>query len=168
MTDILVISGPAGVGKSTTAFEVSYRLQAADVDHVLIDTDELDRIYPVPVDLSDVTERNLAVMWGTFVARGARRLILVGVYLDRVSERDWVRRAIPDAAIRCVRLVASDATLTDRVDRREIGSGRDEQLERTRRQVAAIDADRRESITIIVTDGLAVEDIAQQILAIWP
>ena len=44
MTDVLVISGPAGVGKSTTAFEVSLQLQAADVDHVLIDTDELDRI----------------------------------------------------------------------------------------------------------------------------
>ena len=43
MTDILVISGAAGVGKSTTAFEVSHKLQAANVDHVLIDTDELDR-----------------------------------------------------------------------------------------------------------------------------
>lgn len=168
MTDILVISGPAGVGKSTTAFEVSHQLQAAGVDHVLIDTDELDRIYPVPDDPSDVTERNLAAMWGTFAARGARRLILVGVYLDRPTELDWVRRAIPDAAITCVRLAASDATLVDRVDRREIGSDRAGQLERTRRQVAAIDADRREDVTVIVTDGLAVEDIAGQILAIWP
>jgi Mrp family chromosome partitioning ATPase len=168
VTDVLVISGPAGVGKSTTAFEVSHQLQAADVDHVLIDTDELDRIYPVPGDLSDVTERNLAAMWGTFAARGARRLILVGVYLDRPTELDWVRPAIPDAAITCVRLAASDATLVDRVDRREIGSDRAGQLERTRRQVAAIDADQRDGVTVIVTDGLAVEDIARRILAIWP
>ena len=168
MTDVLVISGPAGVGKSTTAFEVSHQLQAAGVDHVLIDTDELDRIYPVPDDLSDVTERNLAAMWGTFAARGARRLILVGVYLDRRTELDWVRRAVPDAAITCVRLAASDATLVDRVDRREIGSDRAGQLERTRRQVAAIATDRREGVTVIVTDGLAVEENARRILAIWP
>jgi hypothetical protein len=168
VTDILVISGPAGVGKSTTAFEVSHQLQAAGVDHVLIDTDELDRIYPVPDDLAAVTERNLASMWGTFAARGARRLILVGVYLDRPTQLDWVRRAISDAAITCVRLAASDATLVDRVDRREIGSDRAGQLERTRRQVAAMDADRREGVTVIVTDGLAVEENARRILAIWP
>lgn len=168
MTDILVISGPAGVGKSTTAFEVSHQLQAATVDHVLIDTDELDRIYPVPDDLSDVTERNLAAMWRTFAERGSRRLILVGVYLDRPSELDWVRRAIPEAAITCVRLAASDATLVDRVDRREIGSDRAGQLERTRRQVAAMDADRRDDLILVTTDGLAVEVIARQILSIWP
>jgi Mrp family chromosome partitioning ATPase len=168
VTDVLVISGPAGVGKSTTAFEVSHQLQAANVDHVLIDTDELDRIYPVPNDLSDLTERNLAAVWGTFAARGARRLVLVGVYLDRPSELDWVRRAIPDAAITCIRLAASDATLVDRVDRREIGSDRVGQLERTRRQVAAIDADRREGVTVIVTDSVAVKENARQILAIWP
>jgi Mrp family chromosome partitioning ATPase len=168
VTDVLVISGPAGVGKSTTAFEVSHQLQAANVDHVLIDTDELDRIYPVPEDLSDVTERNLAAMWGTFAARGARRLVLVGVYLDRPSELGWVRRAIPDAAITCVRLAASDATLVDRVDRREVGSGREQQLERTRRQVAAIDADPRGGVIVIDTDGVAVEENARRILAIWP
>ena len=168
MTDVLVISGPAGVGKSTTAFEVSNQLQAAGVDHVLIDTDELDRIYPVPDDLSDVTECNLAAMWATFAARGARRLILVGVYLDRPSELDWVRRAIPDAAITCVRLAASDATLVDRVARREIGSDRAGQLERTRRQVERLDADWREDLLLVSTDGLAVEETAQRILAIWP
>jgi Mrp family chromosome partitioning ATPase len=167
MTAVLVISGPAGVGKSATAFEVSNQLRAADVDHVLIDTDELDRIYPVPDDLSDVTERNLAAMWRTFATRGARRLIILGVFLDGASELEWLRRAIPDAAITCVRLSASDSTLVDRVTRRELGSDRDAQLERTRRQVLRLDSDRRDDITSIATDGRSLEDIAGEILALW-
>ena len=168
MTDVLVISGPAGVGKSATAFEVSHRLRGAGLDHVLIDTDELDRIYPVPDDLSAVTEDNLAAMWRTFAARGARRLILVGVFLDRVEELEWVRRAIPDAQFTCVRLLASDTTLVERVHRRELGSDRDDQLERTRRQVVKLDADRRAGIAMIATDGRDLGDIAMEILAAWP
>jgi Mrp family chromosome partitioning ATPase len=167
VTDVLVISGPAGVGKSVTAFEVSHQLQAADVGHVLIDTDELDRIYPVPDDLADVTERNLAAMWRTFAEQGARRLIIVGVYLDRAPELEWVRRAIPDATITCVRLSASDGTLVERVTRRELGSDRDGQLERTRRQVVRLEADRRDDITTIATDGRSLDDIAREILAVW-
>ncbi len=54
------------------------------------------------------------------------------------------------------------------MSRREIGSGRDDQLERTRRQVARIDAERREGVAVVVTNDLAVEDLARQILAIWP
>lgn len=168
MTDVLVISGPAGVGKSATAFEVSHRLRGAGLDHVLIDTDELDRIYPVPDDLSAVTEDNLAAMWRSFAARGARRLILVGIFLDRVEELEWVRRAIPDAQFTRVRLLASDATLVERVDRRELGSDRDDQLERTRRQVVKIDADRRSGIVRIATDGRDLGDIAAEILTAWP
>jgi Mrp family chromosome partitioning ATPase len=168
VTDVLVISGPAGVGKSATAFEVSHQLQAAEVDHVLIDTDELDRIFPVPHDLADVTERNLAAMWHTFAARGARRLILVGVYLDRTTELAWVRRAIPDSRFTCVRLAASDATLVDRISRREVGSQRDTQLDRTRYQVSALAADPPDELTLIDTDDRSVQDISGEILSLWP
>ena len=168
MTDVLVISGPAGVGKSAAAFEVSHALQAAGTDHVLIDTDELDRIFPVPADLAAVTRDNLAAIWRTFAARGARRLILVGVYLDRPEELAWVRQAVPDARFTCVRLTASDWTLAERVDRREVGSGGAEQLARTRSQVAAMRASRRHEVMEVTTDGRSVKDVATEILVLWP
>lgn len=82
-TEVVLICGPAGVGKSSSAIEVSERLQRDGVAHALIDTDELDRVFPVPQDLARVTERNLAFMRQGFHERGIRRLILVGVLLDR-------------------------------------------------------------------------------------
>lgn len=64
MTDVLLICGAAGVGKSSVAREISLQLERSGVPHALIDTDELDRIYPVPGDLPAVTERNLWAVWG--------------------------------------------------------------------------------------------------------
>ena len=149
------------------AFEVSYRLQARGTDHALIDTDELDRIYPVPPDLSQVTEQTLRAMWGAFSEQGSRRLILVGVYLDRPSELEWIARAIPNARFTLVRLLASHATLRERVMRREIGSGADAQLERTRLQATAM-RECESSVHAVETDGRSVTETAELILERWP
>ncbi len=133
MTDELVIAGPAGVGKSSVAFKISLQLQTAGVAHALIDTDELDRVFPVPSDLPRVTKQNLAAVWQTYRQRGIQRLILAGVVLDRPAELDWIARAVPGARFTLIRLAASAQTVLDRVTRREIGSGLEPQLERTRR-----------------------------------
>ena len=114
---MLVISGAAGVGKSSTAYEVSNQLQRAGVGHAVVDSDELDHIFPVPPDLARLTERNLKCVWSGFSERGVTRLVLVGVYLHRPAELEWIRRAIPGAHFTLVRLVASDETLADRLVR---------------------------------------------------
>jgi hypothetical protein len=163
-TEVVLICGPAGVGKSSAAIEVSERLQREGLAHALIDTDELDRVFPVPPDLARVTERNLAFMWEGFFERGIRRLILVGVWLDRDSELSWIRRAVPDARLTVVRLVASEATLVDRVRRREIGSGFEAQLGRTRKQLLALEQDPPTEAAILATDGASIGEIGDRIL----
>lgn len=168
MEDVLVISGPAGVGKSSVAFEVSRQLQLAGTAHALIDTDELDHIYPVPDDLPAITERNLAAIWGSFTERGTRRLILVGVYLDRPSELEWIARAVPHARFTLVRLTSSEDTLFERVRLREIGTGMRDQWERTMRQVSSTSDGTRADLHQVHTDGAPVVEIAQRVLALWP
>ena len=163
-TEVVLICGPAGVGKSSAAIEVSERLERESVAHALIDTDELDRIFPVPQDLARVTERNLAFMWRGFHERGIRRLILVGVWLDRPSELRWIRRAIPDARMIIIRLVASEATLVDRIRGREIGSGFEAQLQRTRKQLLALEKDPPTDAVILPTDGASTGEIADRII----
>ena len=73
---ILLITGPAGVGKSTLCWEMSAQLAAAEVDHAVIETDELDRVFPRPRagDLArirpgatDVSGINLAAIWSTYL-----------------------------------------------------------------------------------------------------
>lgn len=167
MTDVLVISGPAGVGKSSVAFEVSHQLQALGSDHALIDTDKLDRIYPVPADLSRLAEQNLGAIWRAFSARSATRLILVGVYLDRPAELDWITRAVPNARLTLVPLLASEAVLLDRLTRREIGSALEAQLARTRLQLRALHDDQRANVHMIATDGHSVLDLAHRIVTLW-
>lgn len=76
--DVVVISGAGGVGKSTVAFEMSQQLQAEGVDQALVDTDELDRIFPVPRDVPRIAEQNLRAVWEAFAEEGVRRLILTG------------------------------------------------------------------------------------------
>jgi deoxyadenosine/deoxycytidine kinase len=70
---VLVISGPAAVGKTSVASEVSAQLRAADVAHAVIDTDALDDVYPVPDEQWRLTERNLASVWRSFRELGTRR-----------------------------------------------------------------------------------------------
>jgi CO dehydrogenase nickel-insertion accessory protein CooC1 len=83
----LLITGPGGVVKTTVAFEVCRQLEAGGVAHAMIDTDELDRIYPAPPGdphKTNLTLTNLAAVWVNLRAAGAPRLILtmVTVSLD--------------------------------------------------------------------------------------
>jgi 2-phosphoglycerate kinase len=45
---IMLITGPAGIGKSTLCWEIGARLEEAKVAHAIVETDELDRVYPKP------------------------------------------------------------------------------------------------------------------------
>jgi hypothetical protein len=133
----------------------------------VIDTDELDRIYPVPDDLSRVTEHNLAAVWRGFRDRGVTRLILVGVFADRPTELEWIARSIPGARFTLVRLVAPWATLEERIRRREVGTGRAAQLERTASQVASMQTDQRAEVHLVETGGLSLAQAAGEVRRRW-
>jgi N-acetyltransferase len=47
-TELLLLGGRSGVGKSTVAGELHHLLAQADVKHALIEGDSLDLAYPAP------------------------------------------------------------------------------------------------------------------------
>ena len=166
MIEVAVIAGPAGVGKTTVAHEVSLQLRTAGVPHAVIDTDGLDDVFPVPEDQWRLTEHNLAHVWSAFRARGTDRLLLTGVYLHRPQELAWINRATGADRVVLVELTAPDTILEERVVRREIGSGGPSQLERTAAQAQRLAADRSPDTVVVPTGDRSVPAVASEIVAL--
>ena len=173
MTQILLITGPAGVGKSTLNWEISAQLSASGLDHAAIETDELDRIFPIPSaseledlrpGMADISEANLASIWKNYRALGCNRLVLSGVMLWVDEDQKWIRRAIPNADFIVVRLVASDKTLLNRLEKREIGSGKQGQICRTLGQANRIASFGSAGILEFLTDDKTPQELASELL----
>ena len=166
MVDVVVIAGPAGVGKTSAANEVSMQLRARGVAHAVVDTDALDDVFPVPENQWEITERHLAFMWTSYREIGTARLILTGVHLHDPAELRWIRRATTPGRVALIRLDAHDETLAARVRAREIGSACEDQLARTRRQAVDLRDGSDEGVSVIETDGRPIADVASEIIGI--
>lgn len=173
VVDVLLLTGPAGVGKSTLSWEISSRLAEAGLPHAAVETDELDRVFPKPTreELArlwpgtiDISAINLAALWATYARLGRRRLILSGVMLHLGFDRRWITSAIPDARIVVVRLSADDAALVGRLDRRETGAGRDEQVERSLRQSQRLRDEPQDGLLVVDTTGRGPAELADMIV----
>jgi hypothetical protein len=131
MTDVLIITGPCGVGKTSVAFECAEILERTDLSAAMVDA-ELAYFWPRPADDPygyAVAEEGLRVLWRVYAAQGINRLLLPRVVED-ARQLAIVERAVPDARIQLVRLVASPAAIAERLRHREIGSALDWHIQR--------------------------------------
>lgn len=113
---------------------------------------------------SDVSQLNLAALWGTYRSLGHTRLIMSGVMMHVAHDARWINAAIPDARITVVRLRGSDATLLERLDRRETGAGRDAQIQRSLRQSKRMSGEDARGFIVAETDGRRPQEIARELL----
>lgn len=172
--EILLVTGPAGAGKSTLCWEIGDLLANAGVPHAAIETDELDRVFPKPgpeelaalvPGARDVSQLNLAALWRAYRALGHNRLLMSGVMANLAFDKRWILAAVPDARITVVRLRAADETLLARLDRREQGAGRDAQMERSLRQSQRMRQEAADGFLVVDTDGRSPAELARAILA---
>ena len=159
MTDVLIITGPCGVGKTSVAFECMEILERTDLPTAMVDA-ELAYFHPRPADDPygyAVAEEALSAVWRVYAAQGIARLLLPRV-VENERQLAIVERAVPDARIQLVRLVASPAAIQERLRQREIGSALDWHVQRAAVVAQAtlgepVDAER--PVTEVARDVLA-------------
>jgi energy-coupling factor transporter ATP-binding protein EcfA2 len=163
-TDLLLLSGRSGVGKSTVASELHHLLAQADVKHALIEGDNLDLAYPVPWAYG-LAERNLRAMWQNFRDLGYRRLIYVNT-VSVLFEAEVTAAVGGAGRVTGILLTAEDETIRHRLGRREVGSALELHMQRSGDRALELDLRSPEWIHRVPTDAKSTTRIAREILDI--
>jgi adenylylsulfate kinase-like enzyme len=116
--EILLLCGPAAVGKSTVGWHVYQQLLRAGRDAAFVDLDQIS--FSRPGLGHDFRAANLAALWRTFRDAGADCLVAVGPF-DQPEDVAVYRAALPAATITSYLLDASRDVLLERATRRAAG-----------------------------------------------
>lgn len=164
-SQLLLIGGRSGVGKSSAAFALHDLLAADGVAHAVVEGDALGLAWPAPSE-HRVAARNLAAVWGTYRALGHRRL----VYTNTVSvlEADELAAAMGDRPrVTSVLLTAPDAVAHERLGRREQGRSLLTHVERSDRAARTLDSQVDARTHRLSTSGRSVVEVAAVLREIW-
>ena len=118
---MLLITGPVGVGKTSTAAAASGLLAERGILHAWVDLPQVGQAFPERDDdpwNEELAHRNLAAMWQNFHAVGAERLIVTRVLEARSLVRR-IERAVPGAQVVVVRLRAPLDVIRSRIRARD-------------------------------------------------
>lgn len=114
---VLLLSGPTGVGKSTIGFELYQRCLGAGLTAGYIDLDQIGFLAPHPGGdprNHRLKARNLAGIWRTYHAAGAAHLVASGAVETPAVLRTYAA-ALPAAVITACRLRAAPGELRRRI-----------------------------------------------------
>jgi predicted kinase len=162
ITNIIVISGSMGCGKTTVLGEASDVLTAHHIAHASVDLDAIGTAL-LPGDVSrDVTRRIVASMFATFARAGLTR-VLIAEAVENREELDRLRRVAPGSEVLVCRLTAAIDTMRDRLRIREPGMLQAQFLIRASELERVLDNASVEDFTV-VNDQRSVTDVARELL----
>lgn len=160
----LLLTGPVGSGKTATAIAIGHALDELDSPSVVVDLDWLGWMHrtssgPSPDEMIAV---NLAAIWPNFVAAGMRYAVL-SRGLTSAAALLSLKKAVPQARITVVRLVATAATIEARLRRRDSGAELVTHLREAVEMSEAIEQLGVEDL-VVSTDVAEVDAVAADIL----
>lgn len=163
-SELLVIGGASGVGKSSVAFALHDLLSARDVQHAVVEGDALDLAHPAPW-ASRLAFRNLSAIWTNYRALGYRRLILTNTV--SVLEAPALAEAMGDQpCVTAVLLQASPRTIHARLGTREQGESLAAHTARSRAAAVRLDAEAEPAVHRLNTEGSTAYEVAIRIDAL--
>ena len=170
-SELLLIGGRSGVGKTAAAIALHELLKDRSVEHAVIEGDFLDLAYPAPHVAharANLAERNLAAMWANYRELGYRRLILTNT-VSVLFSSSLASAMGDDPAVTPVVLRATDDAVAQRLEHRSHGASFDAQLLHSSRTAVMLDEAVLEGTHLIDTDELTPSNVAVQIahLAGW-
>lgn len=164
-TQLLVIGGRSGVGKSSVAFALHDLLTSEQVQHAVIEGDNLDLAWPAPWE-HRLAELNLAAMWSNYRRLGYERL----VYTNTVSvlgSRDLAAAMGDDPCVTAVLLTARDTTAKRRLSQREQGDSLIDHVRRSAEAARRLNVEAPSDVHRIDTDDRSAVEVACLIREVW-
>jgi predicted kinase len=165
----VLLTGVAGVGKTTVAQAAGRLLTAAGCVTAVVDTDMLAQFGPPPRTgpaggwfYDRLKCANLAALWANFQAAGAR-FVVVAAVIDSPYQRELYARSLAGCAVRLVRLTADEDTVRGRLRRRDAGRKLEMHLEALAEPGRPPTTSPVEDFT--VSNDRSAADVAAEILA---
>lgn len=159
-SELLVIGGASGVGKSTAAFALHDLLSAQDVRHAVVEGDALDLAYPAPWS-SGLAFRNLSATWANYRALDYHRLIFTNTV--SVLEASTIADAMGSKPrVTAVLLQATTRTIHDRLSAREQGGSLEAHAEKSRAAALRLDAKAGPEVHRLNTEERTPHEVALQ------
>jgi energy-coupling factor transporter ATP-binding protein EcfA2 len=177
--EIVLITGPTGVGKSTIGFQVFVNCINARHGAGYVDLEQIGFVRPTlggALPRHRLRARNLAAIWRNYRAAGATHLVATGPIEDRAAF-DVYTEELPAASVRLCRLRAGYDQLSHRITSRGAGGSWPQtgdpllgQPAQMLRAVAARAAEEAAALdrsglggAAVDTDGLTVDEAAHKV-----
>jgi DNA polymerase III delta prime subunit len=164
-SELLIIGGRSGVGKTTAAIALHELLKADGVHHAVIEGDYLDLAEPAPHlahPNARLAERNLMAMWANYRELGYRRLVFTNT-VAVLYAADLAEAMGDDPRVVPVLLRAEDSSTRARLGGRNTERDLAATMAASSQSAARLDAAAPAGVHRLDTDGLLPPDIAQQI-----
>jgi signal recognition particle GTPase len=160
----LLLTGTVGSGKTAVATEMGLLLEERELASAIVDLDWLGWVHLGAAfeGVERLIAGNLAAIWPNLRSAGVRRLVLVRA-IHRRDAVDGLRRALPDADLTVVRLSSFEATVKERLQRRDTGPVLEEHLRQAVVMAELMDRAALEDFKV-ANDGRPLREVATEIL----
>ena len=162
-TEILILSGSVGAGKTAIAFAIHDILTVNEVPHACLDLDQFTYSWPsVGPYNTDTVFSALEKVWPVYQAAGIRKLVLARVVETKKGLKRY-SKALENSSIVLCRVTASEETRKSRLQDREFGESLKWHLKRTV-ELERLLTDAALENFVIVNENESIECVAEKTL----